>query len=235
MDTIKAYLALCRASNLPTIWTNVLAGGLLATGHFVPSHFLLLAMALSCFYLAGMCLNDICDADYDRLQRPSRPIPSQRVSVRGAKTFTLLLFAGGMLLLTAAPNLRGAAAAILLLLTIVAYDLRHKQNHWSVLLMAACRFQVFAVASLALTGRLPAPVLLAGGIQFLYVVLISLVARYENNRPAPFPFPLIPAMLAGISMLDGILLALLISPVWLAGGMLGALFTWVGQRFVRGD
>jgi len=235
MRAIKPYLDLCRVSNLPTVWTNVLASCLLASGQFVPATFVLLALALSCFYVAGMSLNDVCDVDHDRLNRPSRPIPSGRVSLRGARILTAALFATGMSLLSAAPHLSGAAAGILLLLAIVAYDFNHKGNRFSVLLMAACRFLVFVVVSLALTGQLSGFVLMAGGAQFLYVVTISLVARHENSRATPFPFPVIPAMLAGISLLDGMMMAVLFSFPWLLAGVVGAALTWAGQRYVRGD
>jgi 4-hydroxybenzoate polyprenyltransferase len=235
MGTIKAYLDLCRVSNLPTVWTNVLAAGLLASGRFEPASFLLLGVALSGFYLAGMSLNDVCDLEHDRLHRPSRPIPSGRVSLRQAGILTVALFVAGMSLLLAAPHLSGAAAGVLLLLAIVAYDLRHKGNPFSVLLMASCRFLVFVVTSLALTGQLPPWVLVAGGVQFVYVVAISLVARHENSRASAFSFPVIPAMLAGISLLDGIVLAILFSFPWLLAGLAGSLLTWAGQRHVRGD
>jgi len=235
MSTFKAYLALCRVSNLPTVWTNVLAAGLLASGQFVPATFLLLALALSCFYLAGMSFNDLCDLELDRLKRPSRPLPAGRVSLNGARILTLALFATGMALLAAAPHLSGAAAGILLVLAIITYDRHHKGHPLSVLVMAACRFLVFVVVALALTGQLAAWVLLAGGAQFFYVVIISLVARHENSRATPFPFPIIPALLAGISLLDGLVMAALIAFPWLLAGVAGALLTWAGQRYVRGD
>jgi len=91
------------------------------------------------------------------------------------------------------------------------------------------------VVALALTGQLAAWVLLAGGAQFFYVVIISLVARHENSRATPFPFPIIPALLAGISLLDGLVMAALIAFPWLLAGVAGALLTWAGQRYVRGD
>lgn len=232
---IKAYLDLCRVSNLPTVWTNVLAASLLTIGRFDPASTLVLALALSGFYLAGMSLNDICDLAHDRERRPTRPIPSGRVSLRGAWGLTLTLFAGGLLLLGVAPEPSGVAAGLLLLAAIVAYDLRHKDTPWSALIMAACRFLVFVVVALALTGEVPRLVLLAGGVQFIYVVGISLVARHESTRPTPYSHPVVPAMLAGIALLDGVVMAIFISPIWLAAGLAGALLTWAGQRFVRGD
>ncbi len=235
MSSIKAYLDLCRVSNLPTVWTNVLAASVLAGGQFMPAPYLLLALALSFFYVAGMSLNDVCDVEHDRAKRSARPIPSGRVSMRAATILTLVLFACGFLLLAAAPHASGLMAGVLLLLTIVAYDFRHKNQPFSVVLMAACRLLVFVVTALALTDTLPLPVLIAGGIQFIYVISISLVARGESRRSTPYPFPVVPAMLAGIALLDGILLALLASPAWLLAGVLGAALTWAGQRYVRGD
>jgi hypothetical protein len=42
-------------------------------------------------------------------------------------------------------------------------------------------------------------------------------------------------MLASISFIDGIMMALFASPFWLLAGMGGAVFTHLGQRYVRGD
>ncbi|MEI6703919.1 MAG: UbiA family prenyltransferase [Deltaproteobacteria bacterium] len=233
--TIKGYLDICRISNLPSIWTNVLCATILATGCFSWIIYLPPALALSCYYLAGMCLNDICDAQLDAVQRPSRPIPSGRVSRRGAWILTGALFATGTVTLLFTPFRQGLYAAFLLIGMIVWYDCHHKQNPFSVLLMASCRFLVFAVAALALTGTMPAVVIAAGGIQFTYVVSISVVARYENSRPIPFPIPVIPLMLAGICLLDGILLAILWQPLGLLTGIGGAMLMLAGQKFVRGD
>ncbi|MBI5656794.1 MAG: UbiA family prenyltransferase [Geobacter sp.] len=233
--TIKGYLDLCRVTNLPSVWTNVLCALLLATGRFSWQGYLFPAFALSCYYLAGICLNDLCDAAYDRVNRPSRPIPSGTVTPRGALLLTLALFTAGTLPFLAAPHVEGLLAAILLMAVIVWYDFRHKRNPLSVLLMALCRLLVFAVTALAATGRLSALPALAGALQFAYVVCISLVARHENARAASFPFPVIPLMLAGIPLLDGVLLALLVSPAWLLAGLCGSILMLIGQRFVRGD
>lgn len=235
LNTLKAYLDLCRVSNLPTVWTNVLAAMLLATGSFMPGEYLLLAFALSCFYLAGMSFNDLCDLEHDRRHRPGRPLPSGRVTILGARMLTLALFAGGFLALALAPRPSGLVAGLALLAAIVAYDLRHKGNPFSVLLMAACRGLVFVVVGLALTDTLQPLLLLGAAVQFSWVVFVSLAARHEVRRGVPYPFPLVPALIAGIALVDGLLLAVLVAPAWFAAGVVGALLTWVGQRYVRGD
>jgi len=232
---LKGYLELCRVSNLPTVWTNVLCAFLLSGSIFSWPGFLLPAIALSCYYLAGMCLNDICDATHDCVHRPSRPIPSGRVSRHGALLLTVVLFAGGSALLLTVPYRQTYYAAILLIIVIISYDLRHKQNPFSVILMASCRFLVFAVTALSVSGSIAPAVMLAGSLQFAYVVCISLIARYENNRTTPFAFQVIPLMLAGICLLDGILMAVIIDPLWLLTGFGGAIMMLAGQRFIRGD
>jgi len=233
--TLKAYLDLCRISNLPSIWTNVLCAFILSSGAFSWPRYLVPALALSCFYLAGMCLNDICDLNYDRSHRPARPLPSGRVSVNGAWLLTLLLFAAGFTLLLAAPYRQSLYAAALLAAVIVVYDLRHKQNPCSVLLMALCRFLVFVVTAYAVAGKASTLLLAAAGVQFAYVVAISLVARYENSRSVPFVRPVIPIMLCCICLLDGIMLAVLVKPVWLLAGIAGGAMMFGGQRYVKGD
>jgi 4-hydroxybenzoate polyprenyltransferase len=233
--TIKGYLDICRISNLPSVWTNVLCAVVLATGRFDWAEYLFPALVLSCYYLAGMCLNDISDAAYDGIHRPSRPLPSGNISRRGSWVLTISLFTIGTLFLLETSFRQGLYAAFLLMGLIIWYDLDHKQNPFSVLLMASCRFFVFAVTSLAVTGKMPAVVLVAGGGQAAYVVCISIIARYENNKPTPFSIPVIPLMLAGISLLDGILLSVFVHPPWLVVGIGGAMLMLAGQKYVKGD
>src|SRR6185295_15322053 len=75
-----SYLLLARVSNLPTVWTNVLAG--MVTRDAPPDWptFAQIAVAASLFYSGGMFLNDACDAEYDARSRPERPIPSGDVT-----------------------------------------------------------------------------------------------------------------------------------------------------------
>ena len=232
---VKDYLELCRISNLPTVWTNVLAACILAEGSFVWSSYLILSLSFSCFYAAGMCLNDLWDAEADRKDRPARPIPSGRVSPRGAAILTALLFASALALLSLAPYGRALPAGVLLMTVIIAYDRFHKRHPLSVLLMAASRLLVFIIVPLALTGTVGTVPAAAGGVQFVYVLIISLTARHEHNRRAPYSIPVVPLMISFISLLDGAVLAVAAAPGWLGAGVAGMVMTMAGQRFVRGD
>ena len=232
---IKPYLDLCRVSNLPTVWTNVLAAVVLSGVDFSWPNFLFLLLSLSLFYSGGMCLNDLCDAVPDRLHKAFRPIPSGRISVRNALLFTAFLFVLALLVLLFLPYRVSLLTGILLLILIVVYDGIHKGHPSSVILMGGCRFMVFIVSSLAVSGKVNVLVLAAGFLQLVYVLIITIVSRYEGSSGKDFSFPVIPVMLASISLIDGLMMALFASPFWFLAGLGGALLTHLGQKYVRGD
>ena len=89
-------LRLGRISNLPTVWTNVLVGVMLAGGSLADTRLALLMLALSLFYVGGMFLNDAFDRDFDAKHRPERPIPSGQVSVQEVFIAGFGLLAMGM-------------------------------------------------------------------------------------------------------------------------------------------
>jgi 4-hydroxybenzoate polyprenyltransferase len=239
ISALRSILALCRVSNLPTVWMNVLTATVL-TGHAIgremPSEaFLLLAAALSGFYCGGMSFNDLCDRDWDAERQPFRPIPSGRVTVATARAVTVILFGGGLALLWLTPDIRGLAAGFFLLVVIFLYDRYHKRHPGTVLLMAAARLMIFVVCAQALAGRVTGGVWVAGGAQFVYTLLITAVARHEYSRGVPYRIALIPNMIAGMAVLDGSVLAVLVAPAWLGAGVAAALLTRFAQHFVRGD
>jgi hypothetical protein len=102
-------------------------------------------LALPLFaYVGGMILNDAFDAEIDARERPTRPIPSGRVSRTSAFIvgFALLSAAIALACTTGLPLVIGATA--LLVAAIVIYDRFHTKSVASTLLLAACR----ALASL---------------------------------------------------------------------------------------
>lgn len=237
MPSIKIYMTLFRVSNLPTVWSNVLAAILLCGGPFAWSAPLVLIVSLSLFYCGGMALNDICDVGIDLQQRPSRPIPAGKISIVQAKTATAALFILAFASLSALPyGARAMFAAAGLAALIVLYDLYHKGNPFSVLLMAACRLMVYVVVAVGVAGNVNGAVMLVGLVQFGYIILLSIVARLENSRPQGYRFPVIPLMLACICLLDGACLAVALqSGIWVGAGIIGTVMTMAGQRYVRGD
>src|SRR5436305_13855035 len=72
---LRTLLVLGRASNLPTVWSNCLAGWIL--GHGGPlGRLAALCLGSTLLYMGGMYLNDAFDAEFDQQHRQERPIPS---------------------------------------------------------------------------------------------------------------------------------------------------------------
>lgn len=239
MTRLKTLLALCRISNLPTVWMNVIASTALVSSvagfTFPVATALLLVLALSCFYAAGMGFNDYCDRHWDAERQPFRPIPAGKIKARHALLISLALFALGFILLALAPNRLGLVAGLGLLALIVLYDLLHKYHWATVLLMAGTRLGVYLVAAFALTGNAPQVVIVLGLAQCVWTLLVTVVARLENRLPKGYGFPVIPWMIAAMGLVDGIALAILLSPLWLLAGIATVVFTRWGQKYVRGD
>jgi 4-hydroxybenzoate polyprenyltransferase len=176
----RTALVLGRVSNLPTVWSNLLAGWWLAgrgtdylalTGLIVGGSFL---------YVGGMYLNDFCDAEFDREYRAERPIPAGAISRRAVGIAACLWFAAGLALL-ATLGLATTEVAVLLLGCIVFYDVAHKKIEWAPLVMAACRLLLYPLAASAAGGAISAPVLIPAIALAAYVAGITYLARGESR------------------------------------------------------
>ncbi len=234
-EHLKTLLVICRVSNVPTVWMNVLAAALLAQAHPPPSAVLLLMIALSASYCGGMVLNDYFDREYDERDQPFRPIPSGAITKEQARRLGAGLVGIGLGALVFSPVPTALIPGIALLLVIYVYDRWHKEFAASVLLMAATRTLVFVITGWALTGGVPGLVVVGGVASFLWTLGVTVVARYENQRGERYGFPLIPWMIAGMAALDGLILAIFVGPGWLVVGVAALFATRFGQRYVRGD
>jgi 4-hydroxybenzoate polyprenyltransferase len=174
----KTALKLGRVSNLPTVWSNVIAALALAGG--APTRVVLgAAAAMSFLYVGGMYLNDAFDRDIDARERGSRPIPSGEVSANVVFAFGLVALAAGVLLL-AFQSPRAGLAGLVLAGVIVLYDWHHKGNPLSPLLMGLCRALVYAGAAATLVKPFWVPVLLGASALLLYVTGLTLAAKQER-------------------------------------------------------
>jgi 4-hydroxybenzoate polyprenyltransferase len=192
---LETAAKLGRVSNLPTVWTNVLAGVVLAGGDpgFVPLVSLLVAM--SAFYVGGMFLNDFHDRHIDALERPERPIPSGEVGAEEVGRHGGRLLAWGVVLVAAVSALAGGGLWPVLTATglagcIVAYDRHHKRNRLSPVLMGLCRVAVYLTAGLCFT-RHPDPMLWVGAVGlFAYLIGLTYAAKSENLARLANTWPL---------------------------------------------
>ena len=281
------HLRLGRVSNLPTVWTNVVAGAILAGAAFDLGTLLALLVALSLFYVGGMYLNDAFDRTIDARERPERPIPSGLISARAVFALGFGMLGAGIAMLAVAamrgPSVWGAVAAgVVLAAAITYYDAVHKRDPLSPLVMGLCRVLVYFAAALAVAGALPATVLLGAAALLAYLIGLTYVAKQENLSEfrnawpllflaAPFVSALptlvdslagavlyllflgwvayslsflmrsrisipgaVSRLIAGISLLDALLVMGVGAPRMAAGAAVAVVLTRVFQRYVAG-
>ncbi len=225
--TPSVALRLGRVSNLPTVWTNALAGVALAGASPWQWAILPVALGLSLAYLGGMYLNDAFDCAIDARERPSRPIPSGAIDANTvfALGFALLLAAVAVLAAAArgfdAPPEAAVLGGLALGGAIIGYNWNHKGNRFSPLAMAACRVLAYVVAGLAATATVPGPLLAASAVSLCYLIGLTYVAKREALGRLGSLWPLL------------FLAAPLAYGALLAGGMAGqvvlvALAGWIG-------
>jgi 4-hydroxybenzoate polyprenyltransferase len=195
---LRTLLVLGRVSNLPTVWSNCLAGWLLSGGGSVAS-LLLLCVAATSLYVGGMYLNDAFDVEFDLLNRSERPIPSGAISVGDVWGYGFSWIGLGMVLVYFF-NATTFLLAVALVICILVYDAVHKAVAFSPVIMAGCRFFLLLVAaSVGANGVTGLAVWSAFALAF-YIVGLSYVARSESNRGAVRYWPclclIVPVFLA---------------------------------------
>lgn len=186
---LRVYLRLGRVSNLPTVWSNVLAGAALAGVIPGPGRLALLGLAMTLFYVGGMFLNDAFDRAIDARERPERPIPAGLVSAREVFAIGFGLLGAGLGLTAAHAAIAGTGAApvgaaALLGGAIVLYDVWHKGNPWSPVLMGLCRVLVYVTAALSVSGRLGLGVVGGALALLFYLIGLTAIAKQESLRSA---------------------------------------------------
>ncbi|HZT81047.1 MAG TPA: UbiA family prenyltransferase, partial [Gemmataceae bacterium] len=236
--SLRPYLQLVRLPAVFTAMADICLAALAA--HALPgawAGFVLLLLASSCLYLSGMAWNDFFDVEQDRRERPSRPIPSGKVSRGAAGLLASGLMGLGLLLALLAGwresgRFFSAALALAGLLAgaILLYDGWLKRTWAGPLGMGACRF-LNVLLGLTLADRLGWPwgahlALVVG----LYVVGVTWFARTEARTSSQ-------AALAGAALvLFASLLVALAVPARFEPGTASLLFPYllVGLGFLIG-
>lgn len=182
----KAYAQLARPANLPTAAADIIAGAAIA-GVFALDGYekigeisigsLLLLVASSLFlYAAGVILNDVFDFKLDQTERPERPIPSGRVSLRSASIYGASFLLLGILLAFAVHKLSGILA-FLLVLSILVYDAFAKPHgFFGPLAMGVCR-GLNLLLGISIAGTLPHWWFAL--VPIVYIAAITLISRGE--------------------------------------------------------
>ena len=239
---LRLALQLGRISNLPTVWSNVLVGALLAGGALADSRLLLLMLAASLFYVGGMFLNDAFDRGFDALHRPERPIPSGQVSARQVFSYGFAMLGLGIVGVAVAsrgadgmPAWRALAAGAALAAAIVLYDAHHKGNPLSPLVMGLCRVFVVLTAAFSVAATLTMAVVLAALALLCHLIGLTYIAKQEHLDRIGKLWPL---GLLAVPVLYGLSLALAAPAVWVPLVLYAAVLLYalgLLRRRARGD
>jgi 4-hydroxybenzoate polyprenyltransferase len=239
---LRLALQLGRISNLPTVWSNVLVGALLAGGSLADPRLPLLMLAASLFYVGGMFLNDAFDHGFDAQHRPERPIPSGQVSSRRVFTYGFAMLGLGLVGVAVAsrgpdgiPAWRALAAGAALAGAIVLYDAHHKGNPLSPLIMGLCRVFVVLTAAFSVVVAPPMPVFLAALALLCHLIGLTYIAKQEHLDRIGTLWPM--GFLA-VPVLYGLALALAAPAVWLPLALYAAVLLValnLLRRRARGD
>jgi 4-hydroxybenzoate polyprenyltransferase len=204
--SLRTALRLGRVSNLPTVWTNVLAGIALNGGEPTFGLALPVALAASLFYVAGMFLNDFFDHRWDAQHRPDRPIPAGEVPALTVLGAGFALMGAALLVLAVGPGRPAFGAGFALGICILIYDTTHKTNALAPLVMGLCRVFVYVMGARAVGPTLGLGVYLGAAVLLAYLVVLTAIARHETRNPR-LP-ALVGALIAGICLLDAVMLLL---------------------------
>ena len=181
-----AYAQLVRLPNVFTAMADIGMAALVAGA--LPAHtgaVVLLLLASSCLYCAGMVWNDYFDLEQDKRERPFRPLPSGRITPRTAARLGMALFAAGvgfaMLagLLTESFREAPLVLSVLLVVAILLYDSVLKRTAGGPLAMGTCRFLNVLLGLSAVPGAINSVGVLLALIVGLYIVGVTWFARTE--------------------------------------------------------
>ncbi len=211
--TFQTFLKLGRVSNLPTVWTNAVAGAVLAGNPSLPT-ILVVGIALTLFYTGGMWLNDAFDAEIDAQERKNRPIPMGEIAAGTVFAAGYAMLAAGILIAFSFGVMAGLAG-IALAAAVVLYDWLHKRTVLSPVIMGLTRFFCYILAALAV-AKITGPVVFGALGLAAYIVGLTYAAKQEAYDRLDRAWPLV------------VLVIPLIYALTQANGNTPALVIWVG-------
>lgn len=225
---INTFLKLGRISNLPTIWTNCLAGAFLSNNFILDYRFFYLLGGISALYISGMFLNDAFDSQFDQKNRPDRPIASGEVTVLTVFAWGILIMLLGLSAILFASieqlKLNGLFAAFFLSVLIVIYDWKHKNNFMAPIVMGMCRSMTLLISGLIYSPFLNFQLGEGALFMFTWTVGLTLLAKREYLDTKLDKWPLLFLLLPLIYVATAV--TTLNTMVWLYVGLLSLVIAY---------
>jgi 4-hydroxybenzoate polyprenyltransferase len=185
----QTLLRLGRVSNLPTVWTNVIAGATIANAAATIADVAVVGLVMTAFYVGGMYLNDFFDREIDARERPGRPIHAGDIGAGTVSAIGFALLAIGVALL--APfGLLTAIWGLALAAAIVLYDAWHKGNIFAPVIMGLCRALVYLATGAAVSGEIRSTLIIGATALAAHVIGLTYAAKQENLNQVGKLWPL---------------------------------------------
>jgi 4-hydroxybenzoate polyprenyltransferase len=207
-NLFEGFLHLMRLPNIFTAMADVAMGFLFVKGDADLSEWWALGLLLaasSALYVGGVVLNDVVDREIDAVERPHRPLPSGRVTLRAACAFSGSLLITGTALGWAAAiavgELLPGIVASLLLTCILLYNGLLKTTALGPPTMGGCRM-LNVLMGMSVAGSFAAENWIVSGGIGLYIAGVTWFARNEAARSSRLPLAAAAAvMMAGIALI----------------------------------
>jgi 4-hydroxybenzoate polyprenyltransferase len=189
---LDSYIILVRLPNVFSAASNILPGYFTivtaVSSSFLSINILYLAGLMtssSLLYIAGIVFNDYFDFEIDKKERPTRPLPSGKITKRKALTIAISSIIAANVL-TLLINWTSFIIAVILTTIIIAYDYRLKHNTITgPITMGLARFfnillgATPAIPTLLLSAASSKMLLFIATLLFLYVIAISILSKKE--------------------------------------------------------
>lgn len=198
MGQFTAALRLMRPANIVTAISDILAGITIAKyttnanwSQLSLSSMLLLVASTIGLYGGGVVMNDVFDAELDKIERPERPIPSGAVTKKTAALSGLFLLLGGILAaLFVHPGAflsSSAYLAVAIAIAAVVYDKWGKHQFYiGPVNMGICRGFNLLLGISILPAALSAYWAL-GFVPVVYIAAITMISRGEVHGSKKTP------------------------------------------------
>lgn len=178
---LTGVIRLVRLPNIFTSLSNVWAGMVVAGGSTLSwSQVVMASIVSATLYGGGVAFNDYCDLPSDRQKRPNRVLPTGILTPGTALVIVIILFSIGILAGFMIAPLVGVIACSIVLAAIFYDTLLKKWFILAIISMGICRALNWELG-LAAGGKPTGWFILFPGIIFLYIAILTGIARLENQ------------------------------------------------------
>ncbi len=184
MKTILAYVELARPLNGIIAFSSAWLGGMFASrdsfSNIFDAKLIYVSIAALLLLSAGNSINDYCDLNIDKINKPNRPLPSKRIKPPHALIFSIILISIGIGL-GVLINLYAVGIAILVSAMLVSYAVKLKRTPFIGNLVVSCLTGITFISGGVAIGSISGTVIPAI-FAFLFTTAREIVKDIEDTE-----------------------------------------------------